>query len=93
MLDTESFETTFGPKSQRKKPRLVAADIEVSASHEYFLITRFLLQSLAKTVGESSSKWYLFPDVCAHSCVQCVCLGSYVVEKDRDIVCEDPDYK
>ena len=30
LLDTESFETTFGPKSQRKRPRLAAADVEVS---------------------------------------------------------------
>ena len=29
LLDTESFDTTFGPKSQRKRPRVSAADIEV----------------------------------------------------------------
>ncbi|KAM6173625.1 nucleolar GTP-binding protein 2 [Erethizon dorsatum] len=28
ILDTESFETTFGPKSQRKRPNLFASDME-----------------------------------------------------------------
>ncbi|KAL4657572.1 nucleolar GTP-binding protein 2 [Arapaima gigas] len=28
ILDTETFETTFGPKAQRKKPNLVAGDIK-----------------------------------------------------------------
>ena len=29
LLDTESFDATFGPKSQRKRPRISAPDIEV----------------------------------------------------------------
>ena len=29
ILDTESFETTFGPKAQRKRPNLKAADMKV----------------------------------------------------------------
>lgn len=28
ILDTESFETTFGPKSQRKRPNLLASDMQ-----------------------------------------------------------------
>ncbi|XP_015667124.1 nucleolar GTP-binding protein 2 [Protobothrops mucrosquamatus] len=28
LLDTETFETTFGPKSQRKRPNLLASDME-----------------------------------------------------------------
>ncbi|KAM4701679.1 nucleolar GTP-binding protein 2 [Discoglossus pictus] len=28
ILDTETFETTFGPKSQRKRPNLVAGDVQ-----------------------------------------------------------------
>lgn len=28
ILDTESFETTFGPKSQRKRPNLLAGDMQ-----------------------------------------------------------------
>lgn len=28
ILDTESFETTFGPKSQRKRPNLFASDMQ-----------------------------------------------------------------
>lgn len=28
ILDTESFETTFGPKSQRKRPNLFASDVQ-----------------------------------------------------------------
>lgn len=28
ILDTESFETTFGPKSQRKRPNLPASDMQ-----------------------------------------------------------------
>ena len=30
ILDTEGFETTFGPKAQRKRPNLKAADVKVS---------------------------------------------------------------
>ena len=30
ILDTEGFETTFGPKAQRKRPNLKAADMKVS---------------------------------------------------------------
>ena len=30
MLDTESFGTTFGPKAQRKHPRITVADMEVT---------------------------------------------------------------
>ena len=30
LLDTESFGATFGPKSQRKRPHIPAADIEVN---------------------------------------------------------------
>ena len=29
ILDTESFETTFGPKAQRKRPNFTAADMKV----------------------------------------------------------------
>ena len=29
ILDTEGFETTFGPKAQRKRPNLKAADVQV----------------------------------------------------------------
>ena len=29
ILDTESFGTTFGPKAQRKRPNLTAADMKV----------------------------------------------------------------
>lgn len=28
ILDTETFETTFGPKSQRKRPNLSASDVQ-----------------------------------------------------------------
>lgn len=28
ILDTEGFETTFGPKSQRKKPNLMVGDVK-----------------------------------------------------------------
>lgn len=28
ILETESFETTFGPKSQRKRPNLFASDMQ-----------------------------------------------------------------
>lgn len=28
ILDTEGFETTFGPKSQRKRPSLVVEDVK-----------------------------------------------------------------
>lgn len=28
ILDTESFETTFGPKAQRKRPNLFASDMQ-----------------------------------------------------------------
>lgn len=28
ILDTESFETTFGPKSQRKRPNLFSSDMQ-----------------------------------------------------------------
>lgn len=28
ILDTETFETTFGPKSLRKKPNLCASDVQ-----------------------------------------------------------------
>lgn len=28
ILDTESFETTFGPKSQRKRPNLFVSDVQ-----------------------------------------------------------------
>lgn len=31
ILDTEGFETTFGPKAQRKRPNLKAADVQVSS--------------------------------------------------------------
>ena len=37
ILDTEGFETTFGPKAQRKRPNLKAADMKVSK--HYSLIT------------------------------------------------------
>lgn len=30
ILDTEAFETTFGPKAQRKRPNFKAADMKVS---------------------------------------------------------------
>lgn len=30
ILDTEGFEMTFGPKAQRKRPNLKAADMQVS---------------------------------------------------------------
>lgn len=30
LLDTERFETTFGKKAQRKKPKLKTADMQVS---------------------------------------------------------------
>ena len=29
ILDTESFEWTFGPKAQRKRPKLACTDLEV----------------------------------------------------------------
>jgi len=32
LLDTESFETTFGPKSHRKRPNLPAGDVAMSTS-------------------------------------------------------------
>lgn len=28
ILDTEGFETTFGPKAQRKRPSLMAGDVK-----------------------------------------------------------------
>ena len=30
ILDTESFDTTFGPKAQRKRPNIRVADMDVS---------------------------------------------------------------
>ncbi|XP_046850071.1 nucleolar GTP-binding protein 2-like, partial [Xenia sp. Carnegie-2017] len=32
LLDTESFSTTFGPKAQRKRPTIMAADVEALVS-------------------------------------------------------------
>ena len=31
ILDTEGFETTFGPKAQRKRPNLKAGDMQVQS--------------------------------------------------------------
>ena len=31
ILDTESFDSTFGPKAQRKRPNLIVGDMEVCA--------------------------------------------------------------
>ncbi|CAB3977679.1 Nucleolar GTP-binding 2 [Paramuricea clavata] len=33
LLDTESFSTTFGPKAQRKRPAIIAADLEALVTH------------------------------------------------------------
>ena len=38
LLDTESFEDTFGPKSQRKKPRMTTMDVEVSQERRYTFV-------------------------------------------------------
>ena len=38
ILDTEGFETTFGPKAQRKRPNLKAADVKVSKYSSLLLI-------------------------------------------------------
>uniref|UniRef100_A0A915K5W3 Nucleolar GTP-binding protein 2 n=1 Tax=Romanomermis culicivorax TaxID=13658 RepID=A0A915K5W3_ROMCU len=46
LLDTETFETTFGPKSLRKKPKLQCEDLEPN------LVT---LQTLAKAAASESS--------------------------------------
>jgi nuclear GTP-binding protein len=32
ILETETFENTFGPKAHRKKPNIKVSDMEVSAS-------------------------------------------------------------
>lgn len=69
MLDTESFGTTFGPKSQRKKPRIVASDVEVS----YYCVgvigvtsVLYFFKSLAKSVEECAGKV-----CCAHHIAVC----------------------
>lgn len=36
ILDTEGFETTFGPKAQRKRPNLKAGDMQVRSQHIKF---------------------------------------------------------
>ena len=35
LLDTESFDNTFGPKSQRKRPNTKAADLQVLIPREH----------------------------------------------------------
>lgn len=64
-MDTESFGTTFGPKSQRKKPRLGVTDIDVRMPAKIVLIIvtclYIHLQSLVKSVEECAGTY-----VCAH---------------------------
>lgn len=57
ILDTESFENTFGPKAQRKKPHLTAGDMEGMIE-----------------VAQSQTEMY-------------------DMEKDRDLVTEEPDFR
>ena len=38
LLDTEGFESTFGKKAQRKKPKLATADIQVSSGAKVFVV-------------------------------------------------------
>lgn len=103
MLDTESFGSTFGPKSQRKKPRLAATDVKV-CKRTAFLCSMFIKgpvhlppppppppKSLAKSVGESSSKYQ--PDCDVHVTDYQICLDSYVPDKDKDIVREGPEFR
>lgn len=47
ILEVESFEETFGPKKQRKKPKLAVADVE----------------ELAKTTTISSGFYHSFDPV------------------------------
>ena len=46
ILDTEGFETTFGPKAQRKRPNLKAADVQVGSWLCLSTETRALTQSI-----------------------------------------------
>ena len=46
ILDTEGFETTFGPKAQRKRPNLKAADVQVLCIYLFYYLFIYLFSCL-----------------------------------------------
>ena len=74
VLDTESFEHTFGAKSQRRRPRLQCGDLEVSHTHTHMHTTHTAVSSCV------CAKWWW------SSCLQSLMEAAQSSEGDSGVV-------
>ena len=94
VLDTESFEDTFGPKAQRKRPHLSVSSVEVMIIIIMdYIISNNYYQGIVEHTRTSAGQEYN-DNAYVYACVYaCMCVDQYDSEKDKDLVSKELEYK